>query len=456
MDLDSLAEDIIKKALQKGCDRAEVFIKGAKSFSAEAKNGKVEALESSRDFGMSLRVIKNQGLGFAFTTDSGGKGCIENLLQDAVNGADWTEKDEYLDVPDARHAPEVKILDETMKKIHEDELIMNALSLEKATLDSDRRIKKVRKAEVSLSAGDTAIFNSKGIHASYESGYISAQVVAIAEDSGDSQMGWDFAISRRAEDIDFSLLSRNASKRATDLLGARKISTVKAPVILDASVAVDFLGIFSASLSAEAVQKNRSFLAGKVGEKIISPLINIVDDGLMPWGIGTKPVDDEGVPISKKTIVSEGTLTGFLHNTYTANKQGVASTGNASRGSFKGLPGIDVTNLSIEPKTGQKAEGRKIIQNGTNNTLITSLSKGMLVLEAMGIHTADRISGDFSIGVSGLWIEKGEVRYPVKEAVITGNILDLLKRVEDVGSDLRFYGKRGSPALLIGDMDISA
>jgi PmbA protein len=454
MDLLSLAEDIMKQALQKGCDRAEVFIRRAKSFSAEAQNGKVEALESSRDFGMSLRVIKNQGLGFAFTTDPGGKEGIENLIQDAMSGADWTERDEFLDVPDARPAPEVLILDETIKKIHEDELVKNALALEQAALDSDGRIKKVRKAAVSLVIGDTAICNSRGVHASYTGGYLSASVTAIAEERGDSQVGWDYAISRRADDIDLFSLARTASGRATDLLGARKISTVKAPVILDASIAVDFLGIFSASLSADAVQKNRSFLAGKVGKTIVSPLINIVDDGLMPWGIGTKPFDDEGVPVSKKTIVSGGTLTGFLHNTYTANKQGVASTGNASRGSFKSLPGVDVTNLFIEPETGQKAEDKRIGQNG--NTLTESLSKGLFVLEAMGIHMANHISGDFSIGVSGLWIEKGEVQYPVKEAVITGNILELLKRVEGVGSDLRFYGRRGSPGLLIGDMDISA
>lgn len=170
----------------------------------------------------------------------------------------------------------------------------------------------------------------------------------------------------------------------------------------------------------------------------------------MPWGIGTKPVDDEGMPGSKKTLISEGRLTGFIHNTYTAKKDGAASTGNAVRGSFKSLPGVDVTNLYIEPAEKPRVKGQG------NNSLIKSVSKGILVLDAMGVHTANPISGDFSIGISGLWIENGEVAYPVKEALISGNILDMFKKVKGVGNDLRFYGSIGSPSLLIGEMDISA
>ncbi len=175
----------------------------------------------------------------------------------------------------------------------------------------------------------------------------------------------------------------------------------------------------------------------------MSPLLTMIDDGLLPWGIGSRPVDDEGVPTSTKTIVSRGTLNGYLHNSYTAKRQGTASTGNAVRGSFKNLPGIGVTNFSLQPSP-------------SHFPLIKSLSRGILVREAMGVHTADPISGDFSVGISGLWIENGDIAYPFKEAVLTGNILTLFQRVEAVGDDLRFYGKTGSPSLLIGEMDISA
>ncbi|RJQ16640.1 MAG: TldD/PmbA family protein, partial [Nitrospiraceae bacterium] len=221
----------------------------------------------------------------------------------------------------------------------------------------------------------------------------------------------------------------------------------KVPVILAPSVAVDFLEILSASLSAEAVQKGRSFFAGKLGQAVMSTLVDIVDDGVMPWGTGTSPVDDEGVPASGKAVISKGILTGYFHNTYTAKKAGVKSTGNAVRGSFKSLPGIDVTNFFV------KAEGNNPSQSPQ---LIKSLSRGILILGAMGVHTANPVSGDFSVGISGLWIENGEAVYPFKEAVISGNILEMFKKIEGIGDDLKFYGSTGSPSLLIGDMDVSA
>lgn len=346
MDEISLADDIIKKALLKGCDAAEVFVRTSKRLSVEAKDRRVEALESSKDFGIALRVIKNRKLGFSFTTNFEEAG---NIVNTAVEGAEWTAPDNYVDVADYKPPSEVMILDEDIKNIKEDDVIKNALSLERAALDFDARIKKIRKAEIALAEADTAIFNSKGVNFSYGSSYITAHITVLANDGHDSQMGWDIAASRRMSDIDFSSVAENASGNAIDMLGARKISPARAPVILNPSVASDFLGIFSASLSAEAVQKKRSFLAGRIGKLIISPLLNIVDDGLMPWKPGTKPVDDEGVPASKKIIVSNGSLTGFIHNIYTAKKDRVASTGNAARGGFKNLPGVDVTNFYISP-----------------------------------------------------------------------------------------------------------
>jgi PmbA protein len=172
--------------------------------------------------------------------------------------------------------------------------------------------------------------------------------------------------------------------------------------------------------------------------------VDIIDDGTMEWKTGTSPVDDEGVPSRNKTLISQGILNGYIHNTYTAKKDGIASTGNAVRHSSKSLPGVGATNLFI--KSGAKSQLE----------MIKSLPKGILILGAMGVHTANPISGDFSVGISGLWIENGRALYPVKEAVISGNILELFNRVEEIGNDLRFYGSIGSPSLLIGDMDISA
>jgi PmbA protein len=450
----NFAEDVVKKALKRGCDAAEVFIRSSSGISAEAKDGKVEAMEVSKDAGIALKVIKGQRLGFAFATDPQE---IENTINAAIEAAKWTAVDEYLDIPEKMSAGEVLIFDEQIKNITEDTVIKNALLLEESALAFDKKIKKVRKAEVGALVGSTTIANSKGVNISYESTYYSAHVTTLAGDeNGDNQMGWDFAGSRRMSDVDIKTVGNRSSRRAVELLGSRKISTVKAPVILCPSVAVGFLDILSASLSAEAVQKQRSFLAGKVGQTIMSTLVDIVDDGTMQWGTGTKPVDDEGVPVSTKTVISKGVLDNYIYNTYAAKKAGVRSTGNAVRSSHKALPGIDVTNFYIKPEESRKSVGAIHESPVQEAKLIKSLSKGILILNAMGLHTANPISGDFSIGISGLWIENGETTYPIKEAVMSGNILDLFKKLEALGGDMEFYGNIGSPSLLIGNMDISA
>ncbi len=450
MEAREIAADIVRKALNRGCEAAEVFIKSSQGISVEAMNGRVEAMEVSRGFGLSLKVVKGRKLGFAFMTVPAGigscRGEIDRTIDEAVQGSEWTADDEYAGIPGYMPSGEVLILDEKIKDIDERDVIRDALLLEDSSLSYDERVKKVRKAGVSAGSGETVIVNSRGVSAAYEATYYSAHVTAIATDEGgDSQMGWDYAGSRRLSDIDIKSVGEGASKRALELLGSVKISPVKIPVILAPFVAVEFLGILSASLSAEAVQKQRSFLAGKSGRRVVSPLIDIIDDGTMDWRTGTRPVDDEGVPVANKTLISGGVLNGFIHNTYTAARDNTVSTGNAARASFKSLPGIDVTNLYIKP--GSDKSGDDIVK---------SLSRGILILGAMGVHTANPVSGDFSVGISGRWIEKGETVYPVKEAVISGNILDLFRKVEAIGNDLRFYGNIGSPTLLIGDMDVSA
>ena len=439
----SIAEDIIKKSLQKGCDAAEVYIIGADSISVEAKEGTVDALEVSRDFGIAVKVIKKHRLGFSFTSLPE---RAEETINAAMEASEHTCVDKFMDIPDERPPSDVKVFDSELNDIKEEDVIRNALALEKRALSSDEMVKKVRKAEVSVRRGTTAIANSRGVNISYQSGYISASVTLLAvDDKGDSQMGWDFDIRRKLKDLDIAMIGASAAERAIGLLGSRTIIPVRVPVILDPHVSVQFLDILSASLSADAVQKKRSFLTGKVGRKIISDRIDIIDDGVMPWGIGTRPVDDEGVPTSDRSLITEGVLAEYIHNTYTAAKAGTSSTGNASRGGFKSLPGVAVTNLYIK-QTG----------NGRETELIKSMHKGILITDVMGIHTANPVSGDFSIGISGIWIEGGERKYPVKEALMSGNILDLFIKVEETGRDLRFYGNTGSPSLLVGEMDISA
>lgn len=441
---------MIDLALKKGADQVEVYLRYSRDLTIEVKNQEIDAVESSISLGYSLRVIIDGRLGFSYSTSADE---AEQVADNAVNAARWSDRDEYIDLPEKVSVLDVDqnslgIYDREISELKDDEAIKYALAVEKGARDFDSRIKKIRKASGDFTSGDIIIFNSKGINALYPYTKCFAYVMTVAEEGNESRMGWDFEGRRFLEDLSFESVGRNAAKRAVQLLGARKISTIKSPVILDNSVAAEFLGIFSSSLSAESVQKGRSLLMGKTGKQVICPKINLIDDGLIPRGLGTRPFDDEGVQLTKKMLINKGVLEGYLHNTYTAKKAGVSSTGNAVRGGYAGLPSVGISNLYLEAASSSFVIPFK--------NLLSSIDKGLYITEAMGVHTANPISGEFSIGVSGLWIENGEIKFPVKEAVLSGDILRLFQTVEAAGDDMRFYDKIGTPSLLIGAVDISA
>ncbi len=450
IDKREFALKMVDLALKKGADQAEAYLKHSRDLTIEVKNQEIDAIESSISMGYSLRVILDGRLGFSYSTSTDE---AEQVADNAVNAARWSDHDEYFGLPAKISVTDVDqnllgIYDREISELKDDEAMKYALAVERGARDFDSRIKKIRKASGAFTSGEIIIFNSKNISSSYPYTKCLAQIMTVAEEGSESQMGWDFDGRRFLKDLSFESVGRNAAKRAVQLIGARKISTIKAPVILDNSVTAEFLGIFATSFSAESVQKGRSLLMGKTGKKVICPEINLIDDGLILSGLGTRPFDDEGVLPTKKMLINKGVLEGYLHNTYTAKKAGLSSTGNAVRGGYAGLPSVGISNLYLDAASSSFITPFK--------DLLSSVDKGLYITEAMGVHTANPISGEFSIGVSGLWIENGEIKFPVKEAVLTGDILRLFQTVEAAGDDMRFYDKIGTPSLLIGAVDISA
>jgi PmbA protein len=445
MRIDSaFAEEVLGRALEKGADEAEVFVRSSKNLSVEVKSQSVDSLKSSLSFGYSLRVIKEGRLGFSYSTD---RNDSDGVISRAIESAAFSDRDPCLGLPEASPAAGVEIFDRAVEEISEEDAIAKVMTVERSARDEDARVTKIRKASGSFTVSATAIVNSKSVNASFLSTACSAQITAIAEAGDESQMGWDFDASRFMRDIDFGKIGRSAARRAVRLLGSTKVEGRKADIVLDNSVTADFLGIFASSLSSEAVQKGKSLLAGKIGTRVISGKINMIDSGLLPGKLGSSPVDGEGVPVTVKAAVREGILQTYLYNTYTSRKEGTISTGNAARGGFSSLPGVGVTNLFIEAVSKEDVLPVK--------ALCGAVDSGLYVIDAMGVHTANPISGEFSIGVTGIWIEKGALEHPVKEAVISGNILDFFEKVRALGDDLRFYGNLGGPSLLISDVDIS-
>ncbi|MGB4503965.1 MAG: metallopeptidase TldD-related protein, partial [Syntrophaceticus sp.] len=265
----------------------------------------------------------------------------------------------------------------------------------------------------------------------------------VAGKDGDLQTGFSVDFVRKLKDLDVEAIGKEAAFKAVRMLGAQRLATKRVPVVMDPYVVASFLGMLASALSAEAVQKGRSLFAGKVGERVASDKVSITDHGARPGGILSAPFDGEGVPSQCTELVQDGVLQGFMHNSYTAAKDGVSSTGNAVRGSFQSPPQLGSTNFYLAPGNRHPEE------------IIRETGEGFYLTEVMGMHTANPISGDFSLGAAGIWIHNGELTTPVRGMVIAGNILELLERVDAVGSDLRFFASKGAPTIRVANLTVS-
>lgn len=437
------AERILERVRSFGVDAAEVFLRSSASTSIEVKEGAVDAFERAEEAGVGLRVLHGGRLGFAFATDLS-DGSLNDLVRAAVTNAKNTDPDPFQAIPEAKggySSPD--IYDPELESLTDKEKIERVIAMEREAFGVDPRIRRIRRAQAGFSVSETMIANTNGALISYKATACSSSIEVVAEEKGESQAGWDFDVSRFYRRLEIEAVARRAAQKAINLLGAKAIFSVKAPVILDRTVASEILSIMASGLSAENVQKKKSLFMGKLGRDVFSSLITVVDDGLLSGGMGTAPADDEGVPLSKKTVIEKGVLTMFLYNTYTAKKDKTVSTGNAVRGSFKGMPAVGVTNLYIEPGALSPEQ------------VIAGTDAGLYVIEIMGAHTANPITGDFSVGATGFWIEKGKISHPVREITIAGNILDLMKNVDAVCNDLKFSGRIGSPTLRIKELSIA-
>jgi PmbA protein len=445
MDLSPQAETVARLLRGRQLDGYEIMVSQSRDLSIEVKGGKLDAFRCAEPFGVAVRVQRGSGLGFSFSTTLD-PAALARMVDGAVVAAEMQTPDPCSVLPAASPAPCPQLpglYDAALAGIPEKDKIARTLELERLVLSRDPRLRRVRKCSYGESVYALAISNSHGLNAGYRGSQLSFSVSAVAESEGDAQIGWDFGFAHSYAGIDLARIADGACRKATALLGARGIPTMRCRAVLDNRVAGQLLEVLAPSFLAENVQKGKSLLAGRTGERLFPPLLTIRDNGLLAGGIGSAPCDGEGVAQQDTRLVCDGVLEGFLYDSYWGRRSGCPSTGNAVRGGVKGPPRLGVHNLFIEPGT------------CSPEALRAGISRGVLITEVMGVHSANPISGDFSVGAAGFYLEGGEIAHPVKGIAIAGNLLDLFGGTDLIADDLRFFGSVGSPALRIGELDVS-
>ncbi|NLU47005.1 MAG: TldD/PmbA family protein [Syntrophomonadaceae bacterium] len=440
--LTHIGEMLLDKAHHGGID-AEVFLLHNRELSIEVVEGQVDTLKEAEEIGLGLRVIKGNRLGFAFTSDLSPK-ALEEVWDAAVSICHYTAPDQYLSLPAGpAEYPSLEVYDPVISQTSIEEKIELARQAEKASRQYDPRITVIERAGYEDSEFHSLILNTRGIRAYAKGNYCGTYVFAVAEEDADAQTGFSISIKQKLADLDPLAVGTEAAHNAVRCLHARRAPSGKVPCIMEPYVATRFLGIIAQMVDAEAVQKGKSLFKGRMGHKVGAECLSLTDDGTYPGGVGSFPFDSEGVPCQRTELIQNGHLVGFLYDTYTANRDRTRSTGNGQRSSFRGLPSVGSTNFMIEPGV------------LSLNQLMDDITYGFYITEVMGMHTANPISGEFSVGAAGLLIEKGQLTKPVRGVTIAGNIVELLEQVEAVGSDLRFFGSRGAPSLRIRYLSLS-
>ena len=443
MDFATTAARIEKLLSGRGLDGYEIMLGASRNLSLEVKEQKVDSFKCSAPVGVSVRVLKDRSMGFSFST-SLADADLGRMIDNAVTGARFQTPDDCHGFPLPEECPAMSgLFDEGLAAVPEEEKIGRAMELERLVLAADPRVKKVRKCSYGESDYSVFLRNSRGVEGEYRGTSVSSSVSAIAEEGGDSQVGWDFDFSTRFGGVSVAQVAARAAAKAAGLLGAGQVDTMRCPAVLDNYVAAEILEVLAPAFLAESVQKGKSLLAGRLGERLFSSSLRIRDDGTLAGGMATTPFDGEGTPHRNTVLVEEGTLAGYLYDTFHACREGRKSTGNAARGGVKSLPRLGVTNFFIEPGKVPAA------------ALLAGIDRGVLITDVMGMHTANPVSGDFSVGGAGYLVEKGAVTGPVKGFAIAGNILQLFRDVELVADDLRFFGAVGAPSLRLASLDVS-
>jgi PmbA protein len=434
--------EALRRARDAGAGRAEAFSVAGSGRSVEYGDRGLESYRGSEAAGVGLRVFVGRRVGFAYGQDFTATG-LERLAARAVESARSAQLPSFPTPRGVALVDDLALLDTVglAASVEDDRERLERIIDEARAADAAvRRIKSV-----SLRSGqrETLVRSSTGTDCRYRRSSFSLVAGVVAERGGQSELGWESEVATSRSALPWLSIGPSAALKAVSRLGAGRPAPGRQAVILDREVVAEFLALLGASLSADAVLKNRSVLAGRIGAAVAAGTVTVIDDPTLRGAVGSAPCDDEGQPTRRKVLIDAGVLTGYLHSLETSHRMGVDPTGNGFRRDFESPPVPRSGNLVLQPA-------------GTDPATWTCGRGSMVVVDdILGAHTMNPVSGDFSVGAAG-FICAGGTRRPFRGVTIAGNLGKLFGSVAAVGNDLRFFGGVGAPSVLVAALDLSS
>lgn len=430
-----MSEDVLAVAKRLGASSAEAELSLSIGQNVSVRMGEVEHIEYNRDKGMSVTVYFGKQKGHASTSDLTTQALADTVAA-ACNIAKYTAKDEFCGLADAElMASNIQDLDlHHPWDITVDEAIEIARACETAALAVDSRISNSEGASVSTGTGFFAYSNSHGFTGGYSSSRHGVSCSVIAESNANMQRDYWYSTARAAEDLQSAAdIGTIAGERTVRRLNAKKIKTCQVPVLFEAPLASGLISTLISAISGGNLYRKSSFLLDSLGKQIASPLLNIYEDPFIKKGLASSPFDNEGVATSARQLVKDGVLQGYVLSSYSARKLGMKTTGNAGGNH----------NLLIQPGANDFAG------------LLKQMGTGLVVTELLG-HGMNMVTGDYSRGAAGFWVENGVIAHPVEEITIAGNMVDMLKMIVAIGNDVLVQGSKQVGSILIERMTVAA
>lgn len=442
--MQAFLDQLLQAAGQAGIEACEAYMVERDSFGASAMNGEVTEHKSNMTRGLGFRGLYKGRMGYA-STEAFDEEAIGQLVKGVLESAELSEDTDKEFLYEGKDSvPEMNLCNRNISDATADEKTERMLAMEKAIREADSHVEKTETA-IETERHTVRIVNSYGMNRTFTEDVCVMMGQANAKDGNFVSSGYSLRFAHDFDKMDAQAIGRDAAKRAVDGLNATSISSGKYHVVLLNETMTSLMGVFSGIFSAEVSQKGMSLLKGKLGQSVAAPCMTIVDDPLRADGMESRPFDAEGVPSAAHIVVENGVFRTFLHNLKTAHKDGVQTTGNASKAGYASSVHVSPSNFYIKP--------------GTKNfdELLTSIGDGLVITDVSGLHAgANPVSGDFSLLSKGYTFKNGKREKAVEQITVAGNFYELLKNTREVAADLYFpYGGMGSPSLDVGELSVS-